>query len=96
MQIPKANKHILLSQVDKALENLSVYFESASIHIAALIVGFYSSDFSHYLASSSLSAWLKENSIPALFGVDTRALTKKIRTKGALLGKILFPKTSGS
>jgi carbamoyl-phosphate synthase/aspartate carbamoyltransferase len=41
------------------MENLSIYFESASIQIAALIVGFYSQDFSHYLASSSLSAWLK-------------------------------------
>ena len=80
--------------MDKALENLSVYFESSHIHIAALVVGFYSSDFSHYLASSSLSTWLNEHSIPALFGVDTRALTKKIRTKGSLLGKMVFPKVS--
>src|SRR5690606_11336198 len=27
-----------------------------------------------------------------LYGLDTRAMTKKIRTKGALLGKVLFPK----
>lgn len=78
------------------MQNLSVHFESSKIHIAALIVGIYSKDFSHYLASSSLADWLKENNVPAIFGVDTRALTKKIRTKGALLGKLLFPKTDKS
>lgn len=75
------------------MKDIKVYFESSTIHIACLIVGFYSTDFSHYLASSSLSDWLKENNIPALFGIDTRALTKKIRTMGSLLGKVVFPKT---
>jgi carbamoylphosphate synthase small subunit len=26
--------------------------------------------------------WLKENSVPAMYGVDTRALTKKLRIHG--------------
>ena len=26
--------------------------------------------------------WLKENSVPAMYGVDTRALTKKLRIYG--------------
>jgi carbamoyl-phosphate synthase/aspartate carbamoyltransferase len=73
--------------------NLKKYFESYEIHITGLIIGQYSQDFSHYLAKSSLSDWLKENNVPALYGIDTRALTKKIRTKGVLLGKILFPKS---
>jgi hypothetical protein len=29
--------------------------------------------------------------IPALYGIDTRALTQRIRDKGAMLGKIVFP-----
>ncbi|TPX69761.1 hypothetical protein SpCBS45565_g02192 [Spizellomyces sp. 'palustris'] len=78
--------------VDTHLNNLQNYFESVEIHIAALVVGHYSHDFSHYLADSSLATWLKENNVPALYGIDTRALTKKIRTKGVLLGKVLFPK----
>ncbi|KAH9974929.1 carbamoyl-phosphate synth [Lactifluus volemus] len=45
--------------------------------------------FSHFLAHSSLGAWLKENDIPAICGVDTRALTKRIREKGAMLGRLL-------
>ena len=38
----------------------------------------------------SLSDWLKKEKIPALHGIDTRLLTKKIRSKGAILGKIEF------
>ncbi|KDQ57925.1 hypothetical protein JAAARDRAFT_34741 [Jaapia argillacea MUCL 33604] len=69
--------------------SLPLEFESSRIHISALIVGNYSQDFSHFLASSSLSQWLKENNIPAIYGVDTRMLTKRIREKGSMLGKIL-------
>ena len=64
-------------------------FESSRIHVAALVVGYYSEDFSHFLATSSLGAWLKENGVPAICGVDTRSLTKKIREKGSMLGKLL-------
>lgn len=64
-------------------------FESSRIHVSALIVQYYSEDFSHFLSNSSLGAWLKENGIPALYGIDTRALTKKIREKGSMLGKVL-------
>ncbi|TFK51491.1 carbamoyl-phosphate synth [Heliocybe sulcata] len=67
-------------------------FESSRIHVAALVVGYYSQDYSHFLASSSLGQWLKENGIPAIYGVDTRMLTKKIREKGSMLGKILARK----
>ncbi|KZT20717.1 carbamoyl-phosphate synth [Neolentinus lepideus HHB14362 ss-1] len=67
-------------------------FESSRIHVAALVVGYYSHDYSHYLAASSLGQWLKENAIPAIYGVDTRMLTKKIREKGSMLGKILARK----
>ena len=71
------------------LDLLPEEFESSRIHISALIVGYYSEDFSHFLSKSSLGAWLKENGIPALYGIDTRALTKKIREKGSMLGKVL-------
>jgi carbamoyl-phosphate synthase/aspartate carbamoyltransferase len=79
--------------VEEQVEGLSRYFESSQIHIAALIVGEYSHDFSHYLARSSLSEWLKKSNVPALYGIDTRALTKKIRTNGVLLGKVQFPQS---
>jgi carbamoyl-phosphate synthase / aspartate carbamoyltransferase len=71
---------------------LPLDFESSRIHVAALIVGYYSEDFSHFLAASSLSAWLKENDVPAIYGVDTRSLTKKIRQNGSMLGRLLARK----
>ncbi|KIJ53375.1 hypothetical protein M422DRAFT_25753 [Sphaerobolus stellatus SS14] len=75
------------------LAALPLEFESSRIHIAALVVGYYSEEFSHFLASSSLGAWLKENNVPAICGVDTRALTKRIREKGSMLAKLLARKT---
>jgi carbamoyl-phosphate synthase/aspartate carbamoyltransferase len=81
------------TEMDELLKDVPKYFESNEIHVAGLIVGNYAQDYSHYLAESSLSTWLKENNVPALYGIDTRAMTKKIRTQGALLCKILFPKS---
>ncbi|KAK0532788.1 Carbamoyl-phosphate synthase [Tilletia horrida] len=68
-------------------------FESSRIHIAGLVIASYSYDFSHFLAKSSLGDWLAENGVPAIYGVDTRALTKRIRTAGSMLGRLLAPKT---
>ncbi|KAL0073544.1 hypothetical protein J3Q64DRAFT_1878422 [Phycomyces blakesleeanus] len=82
--------------MEEYLEGIPKYFESSEIHVAGLIVGNYSQDYSHYLAKSSLSDWLKENNVPALYGIDTRAMTKKIRKQGVLLGKILFRKADVS
>ncbi|KAJ1629546.1 carbamoyl-phosphate synthase arginine-specific small chain, partial [Pavlovales sp. CCMP2436] len=69
---------------------LPANFESSKIHAAALIVGDYSHHHSHWTSRRSLSQWLMEQKIPALYGIDTRLLTKKIREKGALKAKIEF------
>lgn len=70
--------------------NLPLGFESEKIHVSGLLVSEYSTRYSHYTATRSLSEWLKSEGIPALFDIDTRALTKKLRTKGSMLGKIEF------
>ncbi len=70
---------------------MSIYFESNQIHVTALLVSDYSLDSCHWNSEKSLSAWLKEHNVPALCGLDTRALTKRIRERGAMLGKIVFP-----
>ena len=75
---------------DALLGDLPAFFEAGEIHVAGLIVASYcGEDYSHYLAKSSLGAWLKERGVPAMQGVDTRALTKRIRQEGSMLGKIL-------
>lgn len=73
----------------KSEENdLYRFYESSSIHISALIVSDYSFEYSHWNASESLDEWLKRNKVPGIFGIDTRALTKRIREKGTMLGKV--------
>ncbi|KAJ2375170.1 Carbamoyl-phosphate synthase, partial [Coemansia sp. RSA 2607] len=78
-------------ELDPLLKDLPAYFESNQIHVAGLVVGQASAEFSHHLASSSLGDWLKREGIPAIYGVDTRAITKRIREEGVMLGKLLFP-----
>ncbi|KAE8605816.1 hypothetical protein XENTR_v10015329 [Xenopus tropicalis] len=68
---------------------LSRWFESSKIHASALIIGERSRNPSHWSCDISLNQWLKQQGIPGLEGVDTRALTKKIREKGTLLGKLI-------
>ncbi|XP_053565421.1 CAD protein isoform X2 [Bombina bombina] len=68
---------------------LSRWFESHRIHVSALIVGEHSENPSHWSCALSLDKWLKDQGIPGLEGVDTRALTKRIREKGTMLGKLI-------
>jgi len=72
--------------------NLIQNFESNAIHISGLVISDYSYDSSHWKSQMSLSDWLVRNKIPAIHGVDTRMLTKRIRERGALLGKIIYEK----
>jgi len=66
------------------------FFESNTLHISALIVSDYSTEYSHWNAEKSLGDWLIEHKIPGVFGIDTRRLTKLLREKGSMLGKIIF------
>ncbi|KAK5704561.1 Carbamoyl-phosphate synthase [Elasticomyces elasticus] len=76
---------------DAVLKDLPAHFEAAEIHIAGLIVATYAGEtYSHHLATSSLGKWLKEQNVPAICGVDTRALTKRIRDEGSMLGRLLM------
>lgn len=76
---------------DEILGDLPAHFEASQIHVSGLVVASYSGeDYSHHLATSSLGTWLKEQGIPAMYGVDTRALTKKIREEGSMLGKMMI------
>lgn len=66
------------------------YFESYALHISGLIVSDYTEAYSHWNASKSLGDWLREYNIPAIYGVDTRELTKVLREEGTMLGKLVF------
>lgn len=67
---------------------LPKFFESDKIHIKALVISDYSVAHSHWNAVKSLGEWLKEHNVPGIFGVDTRQITKIIRERGVMLGKV--------
>ncbi|MBX3728322.1 MAG: glutamine-hydrolyzing carbamoyl-phosphate synthase small subunit [Candidatus Sumerlaeia bacterium] len=69
---------------------LSRFFESHRIQATGLVVCDYSVHFSHWEAARSLARWLQDSKVPALMGIDTRALTKHLRVKGSMLGKIVL------
>ena len=70
--------------------NMFRFFESHALHISALIISDYSDEYSHWNAEKSLGEWLTDKKIPGIFGIDTRMLTKVLREKGSMLGKIIF------
>ena len=69
---------------------LSTFLESEKIHAEAIIVSDYSENYSHWNAVESLGEWLKKEKIAGITGIDTRALTKLLREKGSMKGKIVF------
>ena len=71
-------------------DGLHKFFESDRIHISGLVISDYSFEYSHWNAELSLGKWLYDNEIPAIFGVDTRAITKILREYGCMLGKIVI------
>ena len=79
------------SGVPPQTEDRSVrrFFESNRIWPCGLVVSEYSPQFSHWNAVRSLGDWLKEEGVPAITGIDTRALAKRIREKGTVVGQIV-------
>ncbi len=66
------------------------FLESGRAQIKALIVQNYIDKPSHFESKQTLGSWLKKEGVPALFGVDTRQLTRKLRHSGVMLGRIEF------
>jgi carbamoyl-phosphate synthase small subunit len=60
--------------------------ESARPQVAGVIVREHFDFYSNFRATGSLGDWLKTHGIIAIEGLDTRMLTRMIRTEGALRG----------
>ena len=65
-------------------------WESDRIQVAGLIVSNYIDTPSHEQSTMTLGKWLRQQRIPALEVKDTRQLTRHIRTRGTMAGKIIF------
>jgi carbamoyl-phosphate synthase small subunit len=62
--------------------------ESWAPHVSGFVIRELSPVVSNWRADSSLAEYLEQNGIPGIQGIDTRALTKKLRVRGALNGFI--------
>ncbi|MDH6310508.1 carbamoyl-phosphate synthase small subunit [Dysgonomonas sp. PFB1-18] len=79
---------------DTFIDGISEFYESEKVQVSGLIVSDYSHEYSHWNAKKSLGDWLKEHDVPGIYGIDTRQLTKILREKGSMKGKIIFKDTN--
>ena len=77
------------SKLETRNSKISELLESNKCHLRGIIVSEYCEEYSHWQAKKSLADFLKKHKIPAIQGVDTRALTQKLREHGVMLGKIV-------
>ncbi len=63
-------------------------FESERIWAKGVVVSSESREQFHFEAVQSFSDWLASQTIPGISGIDTRALTQKLRERGVMLGVI--------
>src|SRR5262245_20747046 len=66
-------------------------YEADKIQVQGLVVQNYVDDYSHHAAIRSLGGWLRSENIPAITGIDTRTLTRRLREHGTMRGW-LYPK----
>ncbi|KAG6841353.1 hypothetical protein C0991_011896 [Blastosporella zonata] len=69
-------------------QDVGVVLESQNIQCSAVIVGDVAEKFSHYTAVESLASWCQRHGVPAISGVDTRAITRLLRDQGTTLGRV--------
>ena len=63
-------------------------FESRQIQVRGFVVREYCAVPSHWQSTSSLHEYLQGSGIPGLSGIDTRALTRRLRSAGVMMGII--------
>ena len=70
--------------------------ESAQLHVAGLVIRDLPLRVSNFRSEQSLSDYLKANKIVAIAGIDTRKLTRILRTDGAQAGCLLAAAPGGT
>ncbi|KAF4472332.1 carbamoyl-phosphate synthase arginine-specific small chain, mitochondrial, partial [Fusarium agapanthi] len=68
--------------------NLLKYFESPHVQCAGIVVSDVAVNYSHWTAVESLSEWCAREGVPAISGVDTRAIVTHLREQGSSLARI--------
>lgn len=73
----------------KDKDGISKFFESDKIQVRGLVVHELSLTASHWNLSMTLDEWLYNEKIPGISGIDTRELTKKLRTGGVMMAALV-------
>jgi len=73
----------------KDSDGISKFFESDQIQIRGLVVHELSLTASHWNLSMTLDEWLYNEKVPGISGIDTRELTKKLRTGGVMMAALV-------
>ncbi|KAI9676188.1 MAG: Multifunctional pyrimidine synthesis protein CAD [Caeruleum heppii] len=64
------------------------YFESPNLQAVGVVVADVAEQYSHWTAVESLSEWCAREGVPAISGVDTRAIVTYLREQGSSLARI--------
>lgn len=64
------------------------YFESPYLQAAGVVVADVAENYSHWTAIESLGQWCAREGVPAITGVDTRAIVTYLREQGSSLARI--------
>jgi carbamoyl-phosphate synthase small subunit len=64
------------------------YFESPNLQAVGVVVADVAEKYSHWTAVESLSEWCAREGVPAISGVDTRAIVTYLREQGSSLARI--------
>ncbi len=70
-------------------------FESKRIQVRGFIVREECLEPNHYLNQETIHEYLLGSRIPGIYGVDTRAITRQLRSRGVMMGMITSSKTPG-
>jgi carbamoyl-phosphate synthase small subunit len=73
----------------KDKDGISMFFESDKIQIRGLVVHELSLTSDHWNLVMTLDEWLYKEKVPGISGIDTRALTKKLRDGGVMMAALV-------
>jgi carbamoyl-phosphate synthase small subunit len=74
----------------RAAGSIAPPYENDHIQVQGVVCVRHCDEPSHYANARTLGRWLHDSNVPAIEGVDTRALTRKLRERGTMRGWLLF------
>jgi len=67
---------------------IPLYFESDHIQVQGLVIHELCLEPYHWASTRTLDKWLSDEGVPGIYGIDTRRLTKKLRSNGVMFGML--------